>query len=311
MMSTAIRALPMLLHRWLRCSYDPADYDPALPTGSHPVWQGPDEKSSGESDDSASNATRRPGARRASAEWGFELPGEIAYEEAETAEPLHASDHPDSDASKAMAQWMVPITEQGEEQYPPIRQEDGDRRQVQQPVSQDAAPGTPAPFDRRQKPKSMKNLRSRFGQMEPSTNVEDAEFEESDVMSEQGQSAPAAGPNFAPPGQPGIDMQPPGQPGPNLQPPPPPPRPERRLADNSTTNMTPPEMPNDLTDATALMHFLPTEGAVRVDFSSARATTRLICQGTGQLHISTTILAPEKVPVRMTKNRMRSQDRPA
>lgn len=229
-------------------SYDPADYDPALPTGSHPVWQGP-EQSAGEIDDSSSNAARRPGARRASAEWGFELPGDIAYEEVESAEPLQTSEmHPDSDASKAMAQWMVPITEQGEEQYPPIRQEDADRRHAQQPAAPEVAPGTPAPFDRRQKPKSMKNLRSRFGQMEPSTKVDDAEFAESDVVSAQGQSVSAADPNFAPQGQPGINMQPPEQSATNLQPPPlpPPPLPERRLADNSTTNMTPPEMPHDL-----------------------------------------------------------------
>jgi tetratricopeptide (TPR) repeat protein len=250
-------------------SYDPADYDPATPTGPHPGWHGPTGKSTGAPDDAAANATRRPGARRASAEWGFEPPEDNSYEEIEAAESFHGADmHPDSDASKAMAQWMVPITEQGEEQYPPLRQEDIDRRQAQEPVSPDVPPGAPAPFERRQKPKSMKNLRSRFGQMEPSTNVEDAEFEESDVISTQGQASSSPGPGFAPPGQPGGNMQPPvdllkqydasgpsgvrnRQDGRDLGEAPgrteaPIRVPERRLADNSTTDMTPPEMPDDM-----------------------------------------------------------------
>ncbi len=250
-------------------SYDPADYDPSIPTRPHPGWHGPTGTSSGAPDDAAANATRRPGARRASAEWGFEPPEDNSYEEIEAAESFHGADmHPDSDASKAMAQWMVPITEQGEEQYPPLRQEDIDRRQAQEPVSLDVPPGAPAPFERRQKPKSMKNLRSRFGQMEPSTNVDDAEFEESDVISAQGQAGSSVGPASVPPGQPGANMRPPvdllkqyDASGPSFARNQPDRRdtgkatggtdqpirsPERRLADNSTTDMTPPEMPDDM-----------------------------------------------------------------
>ncbi|MCC7528607.1 MAG: hypothetical protein IT342_08805, partial [Candidatus Melainabacteria bacterium] len=250
-------------------SYDPADYDPATPTGPHPGWAAPTGTSSGAPDDAAANATRRPGASRASAEWGFEPPEENSFEEIEAAESFHGNDmHPDSDASKAMAQWMVPITEQGEEQYPPLRQEDIDRRQAQEPVSADLSPGAPAPFERRQKPKSMKNLRSRFGQMEPSTDVDDLEFEEFDAIAAQGQAGSSAGPASVPPGQPGANMRPPvdllkqydasGPSGARNQPDrrdssrtpgqaqPPRGVPERRLADNSTTDMTPPEMPDDM-----------------------------------------------------------------
>ncbi len=250
-------------------SYDPADYDPAIPTGPHPGWAGPTEKTSSALEDATSNATRRPGARRASAEWGFEPPEENSFEEIEAAESFHGSDmHSDSDSSKAMAQWMVPITEQGEEQYPPLRQEDVDRRQAQKPVSPDIPPGAQAPYDRRQKPKSMKNLRSRFGDMQPGTNAEDAEYEEYDAISAQDQSASGNNPANAPPGQSGVNMQPPvnllqqyddsgpsarrnqpdrrdtsGAPG---EAKPPHGMPERRLADNSKTNMTPPEMPGDM-----------------------------------------------------------------
>jgi len=170
--------------------------------------------------------------------------------------------HPDSDSSKAMAQWGVTIDDQPEEHYPPIRQDD--RRQGLQPHEEVSPPGVPKPFDRRQRPKSMKNLRSRFGQMEPSTNVDDAEFEDAAVMNQH--SPEDAASTFAPPEMPGDDVQSPmggpadhaADPGPSAFMGPtgrstpvgegrslPPKTPPMRLADNSITSMTPPELPPD------------------------------------------------------------------
>lgn len=233
--------------------YDPADYDPSVPTQP---WAAPGQTAhSSESDE-----FRRPGARRASAEWQVEPSDEVPLSQVDIADPhLPTEAHPDSDSSKAMAQWGVTISDQPEAHYPPIRQDD--RRQGLQPHEQETPPGVPKPFDRRQRPKSMKNLRSRFGQMEPSTNVDDSEFEDSDVMHASAQEAST--PAFAPPGMPGNNIQSPmgednsaperagvGAPdapfaapgeGRSL----PPKTPPRRLADNSITSMTPPELPPD------------------------------------------------------------------
>lgn len=203
---------------------------------------------------------REPGGRRISAEWQLEPPEDLPLTSAEPAEAFYGHDvHSDSDSSKAMAQWMVPLDEQPEAEYPPIRQDEIDRRQVRDPVAEDAPEGAPKPFDRRQKPKSMKNLRSRFGKMEPSTDVSDAEFEESEAASAPASASSGKG-DFAPSDQvsnlrPQDDMSPPPaidtpadlsypmnyQPAAGASPAN---RPrERRLADNSRTNMTPPEMP--------------------------------------------------------------------
>ncbi len=245
-------------------SYDP--YDPSAPYDEYVPdnYPGHQSQTSQPSDEAGFNAARRPGARRASAEWQVEPPEDLPYSYEGPAEPYHGADmHPNSDSSKAMAQWGVPISEQGEEDYQSSRQEEFDRRQAQQPVNEESQPGEPKPFDRRQKPKSMKNLRSRFGQMEPTSNVDDAEFEEAEVMNPHGEATEAAAPDFAPGGQPGqnmqspaIDMQPPAgaqlqadRRGEDWREPPsggpklPPKSRQRRLADNSSTNMTPPEMP--------------------------------------------------------------------
>ncbi len=213
--------------------YDPADYDPSVPT--HP-WAAPGQGSP----PSDPGDSRRPGAKRATAEWQVDPADGVSQSEVDIADPHHTAEvHPDSDASKAMAQWGVTINDQPEEHYPPIRQDD--RRQGLQPHEEETPPGVPKPFDRRQRPKSMKNLRSRFGDMEPSTNVDDSEFEESEVMNQQPQGASGA-PSFAPPGTPGSNMQPPsGGESRSL----PPQTPPRRLADNSITSMTPPELPPD------------------------------------------------------------------
>lgn len=220
-------------------SYDPNDYDPNTPTRYDPSAPYeeyiPDGYKYGRSQsDSASDATRRPGARRASAEWQVEPAEELPLTDVEHAESFHGAEmHPDSDSSKAMAQWMVPINEQAEKQYPPIRREERDRRQGQQAEEDD--PGKPKPFDRRQKPKSMKNLRSRFGSMETSTNVDDSEFEESDAVNSQTPGNLEAN---------SADLQPPAvtERGSERMAPPRLAN-ERRTADNSRTNMTPPEMP--------------------------------------------------------------------
>lgn len=221
-------------------SYDPNDYDPNTPTRYDP--SAPYEEYIPDAykykqiqADEVGDAARRPGARRASAEWQVEPAEELPLTDVEHAESFHGAEmHPDSDSSKAMAQWMVPINEQAEKQYPPIRREEQDRRQGQQHQDEENAAGEPKPFDRRQKPKSMKNLRSRFGSMETSTNIDDSEFEESEAM-----NSLSAGPLE----KAIIDVQPPAVPGQDTRMAPPRRPNERRTADNSRTNMTPPEMP--------------------------------------------------------------------
>lgn len=236
--------------------YDPTDYDPSVPAQP---WAAPGQAShSADSDES-----RRPGARRASAEWQVDSSDAVPLSHVDIADPhLPTEAHPDSDSSKAMAQWGVTIDDQPEEHYPPIRQDD--RRQGLQPHEEVSPPGVPKPFDRRQRPKSMKNLRSRFGQMEPSTNIDDAEFEEAAVMNPH--SPEDAASTFAPPEVPADNVQSPmggpadhaADPGPSAFRGPtgnsapvgegrslPPKTPPMRLADNSITSMTPPELPPD------------------------------------------------------------------
>lgn len=208
--------------------YDPADYDPSVPT--HP-WAAPGQGASPPSSDES----RSPGAKRATAEWQVDPADDIPESSVDIADPhLPTEAHPDSDASKAMAQWGVTISDQPEEHYPPIRQDD--RRQGLQPVEEATPAGVPKPFDRRQKPKSMKNLRSRFGQIDPATEVDDAEFAESEVMNPYNASGQ---PSVSPVG-PYEEDSPLGEPR-SL----PPQTPPRRLADNSISNMTPPELPPD------------------------------------------------------------------
>lgn len=228
-------------HSSVPLSYDPNDYDPNAPTRYDPSAPYeeyiPDAyKYSQMGTDATGDAARRPGARRASAEWQVEPAEEMPLTDVEHAESFHGAEmHPDSDSSKAMAQWMVPINEGAEKQYPPIRRDEQDRRQGQPVAEQEAPVGEPKPFDRRQKPKSMKNLRSRFGSMETSTNVDDSEFEESEAINSL---TPGALEKTL------LDLQPPAVPDPKDTKMAPPRRPnERRTADNSRTNMTPPEMP--------------------------------------------------------------------
>ncbi|HNB23501.1 MAG TPA: hypothetical protein PKZ32_13855, partial [Candidatus Melainabacteria bacterium] len=201
--------------------YSPTDYDPSVPTQP---WAAPGQQSP----PGDFNSHRSPGERRATAEWQVEPSDEVPTpSDVDIADPhLPTEVHPDSDASKAMAQWGVTISDQPEEHYPPIRQDD--RRQGLQPHEEETPPGVPKPFDRRQRPKSMKGLRSRFGQMDPSTDVDDSEFEDSQIMNTN-QPADSSPSSFAPPATRPL----------------PPKTPPRRLADNSISNMTPPELPPD------------------------------------------------------------------
>lgn len=113
-------------------------------------------------------AEHSPGYRRASAEWQLEVGESFPSTTAEsenTESALSPEMHPASDSSKAMAQWMVPIDKGAEIAGGLGAATEADRRLPLSPAPPSKQEDQKQP-DRRQKPKSMKSLRSRFGEGE-------------------------------------------------------------------------------------------------------------------------------------------------
>lgn len=126
----------------------------------------------------ANLAAHSPGYRRASAEWQLDVGESFPSTDLDTESTessLAPEMHPGSDSSKAMAQWMVPINKGTESIESAGAAVDADRRTPLTPAA-DLNDDAQKPFDRRQKPKSMKSLRSRFVDSEPPPAAPEEDF---------------------------------------------------------------------------------------------------------------------------------------